>query len=169
MVENRTISADVNNHWGLPGLSKGLNMLWLLSLFYAVLLFIQRKYWRPSLKCRCCMKNPRISCSANLVLQSTLKYLFVETESLWSQESVTRDFWKSCSIRPRYLIFKHFSVGSASDEIVTAYSQQSLKSCPRMLSQRILEVLKNTQQKQNKMQFMTKNNHIWKIWSKWTF
>ena len=31
-----------------------------------------------------------------------LKYFFAETESLWSQEPVTRDFWKSYSIRPRY-------------------------------------------------------------------
>ncbi len=33
---------------------------------------------------------------------------FAETETLWSQGPVTRDFWKSYSIRPRYSTFKHF-------------------------------------------------------------
>jgi hypothetical protein len=105
---------------------------------------------------------------------ATLKYLFVETESLWSQEPVTRDFWKSCSIRPRYLIFKHFSVGSASDEIVSAYSQQSLKSCTYAQPAHSRSFEKYTK-KQNKMQFMTKNNRILKnrqrshlICPKWT-
>ncbi len=42
-------------------------------------------------------------------------YFFAETESLWSQGPVTRDFWQSYSIRPRYLTFKHFRVCSVSD------------------------------------------------------
>jgi hypothetical protein len=46
-----------------------------------------------------------------------LKYFLAETESLWSQEPVTRDFLKLNSIRPRYSTFKHFFVCSASDEI----------------------------------------------------
>jgi hypothetical protein len=45
---------------------------------------------------------------------------FAETESLWPQRPVTRDFWQSYSIRPRYSTFmlsqrwNHFLVCSAS-------------------------------------------------------
>ncbi len=59
---------------------------------------------------------------------------FAETETIWSQGPVTRDFWKSCSIRPRYSTFKHFRVCSASDEIRSAYAQCAMKFVPRMLS-----------------------------------
>ncbi len=48
---------------------------------------------------------------------------FVETESLWTQEPVTRDFWKSYSIRLRYSTFKDFCVFSASDKIRSAHAQ----------------------------------------------
>ncbi len=54
-----------------------------------------------------------------------VRILFAETESLWSQRPVTREFLKSYSIRPRYSTFKHFRVGSASDE---------MKYVPRMLT-----------------------------------
>ncbi len=50
---------------------------------------------------------------------------FAETQTLWSQGPVIRDFWKSYSIRPRYSTFKHFRLCSATDEI----------SIPRMFSQ----------------------------------
>ncbi len=49
---------------------------------------------------------------------------------------VTRDFWKSYSIRPRYSTFKHFRACSACDEIGSAYSQHAMKFVPRMLSVR---------------------------------
>ncbi len=49
-----------------------------------------------------------------------LKYFFAETESLWSQGPVTQDFWKSYSIQPRYLTFKHFRVCSVSDKIISS-------------------------------------------------
>jgi len=63
---------------------------------------------------------------------------FDETaETLWSQGPVTRDFWKSYSIRPRYSSFKHFRACSACDEIGSAYAQHAIKSFPRMLSMRI--------------------------------
>ncbi len=61
---------------------------------------------------------------------------FAETESLWSQGPVTRDFGKSYSIRPRYSTFKHFRVCSVSDEIISSYVQPAFKSFPRMLSVR---------------------------------
>ncbi len=44
-------------------------------------------------------------------------FFFTETETLWSQGPVTRDFWKSYSIRPRYSTFKHFRVCSASEKM----------------------------------------------------
>ncbi len=53
-------------------------------------------------------------------------YFFAETETLWSQGPVTRDFWKSYSIRPRYLTFKHFHACSAFDEIGSAYAHCSV-------------------------------------------
>jgi hypothetical protein len=59
---------------------------------------------------------------------------FAETETLWSQGPVTRDFWKLYSIRPRYSTFKHFPVCSATDEIRSAYAQCAIKFVPRMLS-----------------------------------
>ncbi len=58
---------------------------------------------------------------------------FAETESLWSQGPVTRDFWKSYSIRPRYSTFKHFRACSACDEIGSQYAQHTMKFVPRML------------------------------------
>jgi len=58
-----------------------------------------------------------------------LKHFFAETKSLWSQEPVTRDFRMNS-------IFKHFTVYSARDEIVSAYAQPSMKYVLRMLSQR---------------------------------
>jgi hypothetical protein len=48
---------------------------------------------------------------------------FAETESLWSQGPVTRDFRKLYSSRPRYSTFKHFRVCTGCD-----------KSFPRMLN-----------------------------------
>jgi hypothetical protein len=48
---------------------------------------------------------------------------FAETESLWSQGPVTRDFWKSYSIPPRYSTFKHFHVCSGCDKIISPYAQ----------------------------------------------
>jgi hypothetical protein len=61
---------------------------------------------------------------------------FVETETLWSQGPVTRDFWKSYLIRPRYSNFKHFRACSACDEIGSAYAQHAMKLVPRMLGVR---------------------------------
>ena len=61
---------------------------------------------------------------------------FVETETKWSQGPVTRDFWISYSILPRYSAFKHFRVWSASEEIHSAYAQPAMKFVPRMLSVR---------------------------------
>ncbi len=61
---------------------------------------------------------------------------FAETETLWSQGPVTRDFWKSYSIRPRYSTFKHFRACSACDEIGSQYAQHAVKLVPRMLSVR---------------------------------
>jgi hypothetical protein len=61
---------------------------------------------------------------------------FAETESLWSQGPVTRDFLKSYSIRPRYSTFKHFGACSACDEIGSQYAQHAMKLVPRMLSVR---------------------------------
>ncbi len=60
---------------------------------------------------------------------------FAETETIWSQGPVTRDFWKSYSIRPRYSTLKHFHACSACDEIGSAYAQHAMKKfVPRMLS-----------------------------------
>ena len=59
---------------------------------------------------------------------------FAETETLWSQGSVTWDFWKLYSIRPRYSNFKHFRACSACDEIGSYYAQHAMKFVPRMLS-----------------------------------
>jgi hypothetical protein len=61
---------------------------------------------------------------------------FAETETLWSQGPVTRDFRKSYSIRPRYSTFKHFRACSAFDEIGSAYAQHAMKLVPRMFSVR---------------------------------
>ncbi len=61
---------------------------------------------------------------------------FAETETKWSQGPVTRDFWKSYSIRPRYSTFKHFRACSAWDEIGSTYAQHAMKFVPRMLSVR---------------------------------
>jgi hypothetical protein len=55
---------------------------------------------------------------------------FAETETLWSQGPVTRDFWKLYPIRPRYLTFKHFRVCSACDEIRSQYAQHAMKCSP---------------------------------------
>ncbi len=62
--------------------------------------------------------------------------LFVETETFWSQGPVTRDFWKSYSVWPRYSTLKHFRACSASDENISLYAQPAMKCLPRMLSQR---------------------------------
>ena len=60
---------------------------------------------------------------------------FAETETIWSQELVTQDFWKSYSIRPRYSTFKHFGTCSACDEIRSVvYAQCAIKFVPHMLS-----------------------------------
>jgi hypothetical protein len=61
---------------------------------------------------------------------------FAETETLWSQGPVTRDFWRSYSIRPRYSTFKHFRACSACDEIGSQYAQHAMKLVPHMLSVR---------------------------------
>jgi hypothetical protein len=61
---------------------------------------------------------------------------FAETETLWSQGPLTRDFWKSYSIRPRYSTFSHFRLCSACDEIGSAYAQPAMKFVPCMLSVR---------------------------------
>ncbi len=66
--------------------------------------------------------------------ETFLKKLFTETETLWSQEPVTRDFWKSYSIRPRYSTFKHFRVCSASVEFHSTHDQPAINFVPRMLS-----------------------------------
>ena len=72
---------------------------------------------------------------------------FAETETIWSQGPVTRDFLKSYSIWPRYSTFKHFRARSACYiwnrfciwsawcvEISSPYAQYAIKSVPRMLS-----------------------------------
>jgi hypothetical protein len=61
---------------------------------------------------------------------------FAETEILWSQGPVTRDFLKSYSIWPRYSTFKHFRACSACDEIGSAYAQHAMKVVPSMPSVR---------------------------------
>ncbi len=61
---------------------------------------------------------------------------FAETETFWSQGPVTRDFWQSYSIRPRYSTFKHFRACSACDELGSQYAQHAMKLVPRMLSVR---------------------------------
>ncbi len=63
-----------------------------------------------------------------------LKNFLAETEILWSQGTLTRDFWKSYSIRPRYSTFKYFRVCSASDEIHSGHAQPAMKFVWRMLS-----------------------------------
>jgi hypothetical protein len=70
-------------------------------------------------------------------LQKFFCDFFAETETLWSQGPVTRDFYKSCSTRPRYSTFKHFRPCSACDEIGSAYAQHAMKFVPRMLSVRL--------------------------------
>ncbi len=70
---------------------------------------------------------------------------FAETDSLRSQGSVARDFWKSYLIRPRYSIFKtfprmlstrrnRFRAHPACNEISSAYAQSATKFVPRMPS-----------------------------------
>ena len=67
---------------------------------------------------------------------------FAETETLWSQGPVTRDFWKSYSIRPRYSTFKHFRACSACDEIGSQYAQHAMKLVPVCsVSDKILRML----------------------------
>jgi len=61
---------------------------------------------------------------------------FAETETLWSQGPVTRDFLKSYSIRPRYSTFKHLRECSACDEIGSQYAQHAMKLVHHMLSVR---------------------------------
>ena len=46
-----------------------------------------------------------------------LNTFFAETETIWSQGPVTRDFKKSYSNWQRYSTFKHFRACSACDEI----------------------------------------------------
>jgi hypothetical protein len=58
---------------------------------------------------------------------------FVETETLWSQGPVTRDFKKLYSIRPRYSTFEHFRACSACDEISSMYAQCVIKFVLHML------------------------------------
>ncbi len=69
-----------------------------------------------------------------------MKFLLIlflaETETLWSQGPVTRDFLKSYSIRPRYSTFKHFRACTACNEIGSQYAQHAMKLVPRMLSVR---------------------------------
>jgi hypothetical protein len=71
-----------------------------------------------------------------------LNEFFAETETLWSQGTVTWDFKKSYSIRLRYSTFKHFCVCSASDEIHSAYAQPAMKFVRRMprVQQNLLRV-----------------------------
>jgi hypothetical protein len=59
---------------------------------------------------------------------------FSETETIWSQGTATRDFWKLYSIRPRYSTFKHFCACSACNEIGSAYAQCVIKFVLGMLS-----------------------------------
>ncbi len=70
---------------------------------------------------------------------------FADTETIWSQGPVARDFWKLYSIRPRYSTLKtfprmlsmrwnRFQVCSACDEIGSTYAQCAIKFVPRMLS-----------------------------------
>ncbi len=48
---------------------------------------------------------------------------FAETETLPFQGHVTRDFWKSYSIRPKYSTFKHFRVCSVCDKLRSTYAR----------------------------------------------
>jgi len=63
-----------------------------------------------------------------------VKYFFAETESLWSQGPVTRDFLNIVFDSAEIFDFKHFCVCSASDEIHSAYAQPAMKFVLRMLS-----------------------------------
>jgi hypothetical protein len=65
------------------------------------------------------------------IVQNTF---FAKTKTLWSQGLVTRDFFKSYSIRPRYSTFKHFRICSASDEIHSTDAQCAMKFVPHMRS-----------------------------------
>ncbi len=63
-------------------------------------------------------------------------YFIAKTETLWSQGSVTWDFWKSYSIWPRSSTFIHFRVCSGCDEIISSYAhfaQPAFKSFAHML------------------------------------
>jgi hypothetical protein len=66
--------------------------------------------------------------------ESYFLIFFAETETLWSQGPVTRDFLKLYSIRPSDSTFKNFCVCSASDEIDSAHAQPAMIFVPRMLS-----------------------------------
>ncbi len=73
----------------------------------------------------------------NNPVKGTQKQAWIsETESLWTQEPVTRDFLKSYSIRLWYSTFKHFCGCSASIEIVSSYAKLAIKLFPPMLSKR---------------------------------
>jgi hypothetical protein len=61
---------------------------------------------------------------------------FVETEYLWYQGPVTRDFCKSYSIQPMISTFKHFRVCPECAKIVSALAQPVIENLPRMLSLR---------------------------------
>jgi hypothetical protein len=82
---------------------------------------------------RCAWPRPLL---VDFLLQRRQERPVKGTETLWSQGPVTRDFWKSYSIRPRYSIFKHFRACSACDEIGSQYARHAMKLVPRMLSVR---------------------------------
>jgi hypothetical protein len=65
-----------------------------------------------------------------------LNTFLAETETLWSQGPVTRDFCKSYTMRARYSSFKHFPACSACIEIGSQYAQHAMKLVPPMLSVR---------------------------------
>ncbi len=83
-------------------------------------------------------------------------FFFAETETLWSQGPVIRDFWKLYSIRPRYSTFKHFRTYSACDEIGSQYAQHAMNLVPRMLMHCAIKCVL----RMLSMDFTCKNVHI---------
>ncbi len=90
-----------------------------------------------TLRCLCTFKPNLVGYIGFKGTQAWISfYFFAETETIWFKGPVTRDFWKSYSIRPRYSTFKHLRACSACDEIRSAYAQHAIKFVPRMLSVR---------------------------------
>ncbi len=142
----------------VPGV---ITIVWFLAIFVLLCCWRPFSYPRRSSSCWFLLLGlilifsgvpaiagvPAVTCSPVVVSLLLVTYLkvhkhdffktfFAETETLWSQGPVTRDFWKSYSIRPRYSTFKHFHACSACDETGSQVAQHAMKLVPRMLSVR---------------------------------